>query len=281
MVYNAYVVVPLATWAVAQVAKFIIAAVRGDLNFRYLYASGGMPSVHSAVVASLATTAFILAGGGSFEFGVALILAAIVIYDSLGMRRAVGEQAMALNMVISSLNNGKVWVKNPDTRLREVSGHRPIEVVVGSLLGVLLAGLFGYQKLGYVGDFLQATPQKTEVYVYAAVFGVLLLGGLVQKFVLRRVYRKSRSVKQLANRVLLASVSVGAIGGVLAALEFEKASYAGWRVWMLTLLVLAALWAYSLFGFARREVIEGFHREKVEAHKRRWLPGGKKGGKKR
>jgi len=54
VVYNPYIVVPLATWAITQVAKFAIAAIKGRIDFRYLYASGGMPSVHSAVVSSLA-----------------------------------------------------------------------------------------------------------------------------------------------------------------------------------------------------------------------------------
>jgi len=53
---NRYLVVPLVVWAVAQFLKFIIAAFRGRVDFRYLYGSGGMPSVHAAVVTALAIT---------------------------------------------------------------------------------------------------------------------------------------------------------------------------------------------------------------------------------
>jgi acid phosphatase family membrane protein YuiD len=254
----------------------MVAAVRGDLNFRYLYASGGMPSVHSAVVTALATTALILSGGGSSIFGVTAVVAAIVIYDSLGMRRAVGEQAVALNMVISSLNSGKVWVQKPETKLNEVLGHRPFEVVVGGVMGIVLAGLFNYDKIGNVTDFMQATPRVREVVAYAAVFAVILVVGIAQRFVMKRRYRKSRTVKSLANRIMWASVTVAVIGGVLAGLQFEKASYAGWRVWTITVLVLAAFWAYSIFEYARDHVSKGLADETAAAKKSRWLPGSKK-----
>ncbi|QQR53093.1 divergent PAP2 family protein [bacterium] len=62
MDYNPFVIVPLATWAVAQVTKFTLSALKGDVNFRKLYASGGMPSVHAAVTTSLAVTALLIEG---------------------------------------------------------------------------------------------------------------------------------------------------------------------------------------------------------------------------
>lgn len=91
MAYNPYIIVPFATWAVAQISKFAIAAFRGRIDFRYLYASGGMPSVHSAVVCSLAMTALLVDGVGSHLFGFTAIFAAIVMYDSFGVRRSAGE----------------------------------------------------------------------------------------------------------------------------------------------------------------------------------------------
>src|SRR6266571_1039037 len=108
MLYNAYIIVPLATWVIAQVAKFMLAALRGRIDFRLLYASGGMPSVHSAIVTSLATTSFLIDGPTSHIFGLTVVVAAIVIYDSFGVRRSSGEQTVALNMLLRSLENGKV-----------------------------------------------------------------------------------------------------------------------------------------------------------------------------
>ncbi len=108
MAYNPYIVVPLATWAVSQVAKFAVAAFKGQVDFKYLYSSGGMPSVHSAVVCSLAMTALLVDGTSSHLFGFTLIFAAVVMYDSFGVRRSSGEQAAAINTmseIRSSWNN--------------------------------------------------------------------------------------------------------------------------------------------------------------------------------
>jgi uncharacterized protein len=83
--YNPYIIIPFASWAVAQIAKFAIAAFKGKIDFRYLYASGGMPSVHSAVVCSLAVTALLVDGVGSHLFGFTLIFAAVVIAIELSL----------------------------------------------------------------------------------------------------------------------------------------------------------------------------------------------------
>src|SRR4051812_44369194 len=125
MVYNPYIVVPFATWAVAQVSKFTLAALRGRIDFRYLYASGGMPSVHSAVVCSLATTALLVDGANSHMFGFAAIFAAIVMYDSFGVRRSSGEQAAAINMLTETMDRNRVKLAQPGLHLREILGHQP------------------------------------------------------------------------------------------------------------------------------------------------------------
>jgi acid phosphatase family membrane protein YuiD len=145
--FNPYLMVPLLVWAITQFMKFILAAFRGRLDFRYLYASGGMPSVHSAVVTSLATTAFLVDGPESPMFGLTVILAAIVMYDSFGVRRSSGEQAAAINLILDSLNQDQITLMHPQHRLREILGHKPMEVTIGALMGLILAGLFNVNRL--------------------------------------------------------------------------------------------------------------------------------------
>jgi acid phosphatase family membrane protein YuiD len=190
--YNPYIVVPLATWAVAQISKFAISAFRGKVDFRYLYASGGMPSVHSAVVCSLAVTTLLVDGYPSFQFGFAVIFAAIVMYDSFGVRRSAGEQAAAINMLIDSLDRNRVRLQEPDLHLREILGHQPREVTVGAALGIVLAGLFNYDKLGAFGSFMQAVPERRELLVYAALFAFIIVAGVITRIVLGLRYKKSR-----------------------------------------------------------------------------------------
>ncbi|MDB5178896.1 MAG: putative integral rane protein [Patescibacteria group bacterium] len=280
MVYNPYLVVPFATWAVAQVGKFALAALRGRVDFRYLYASGGMPSVHSAVVCSLATTALLVDGVGGHLFGFAAIFAVIVMYDSFGVRRSTGEQAVAINMLIESMNHSKVKLTEPGLRLREILGHQPREVSVGAVLGVVLACLFNYDRLGKFGEFLQAVPQKTELWAYLGVFGVMIVGGLVARLVLRARYRKSQVMKKLAKRIFTAAWSCGWLGLVSLVLVYEHASYFAWRVWPVAVIAAAVLWGVWLATASYRAVPATLAAEATEARKRKWLTWGRgKGGK--
>ena len=125
-------------WFIASVAKVIIILIREKrLDFRKLYASGGMPSSHSATVSALAIAVAKTDGLKSTNFAIAFILAFIVMYDASGVRRAAGEQARILNQLVNNLSEHKpVYLKK---NLKELIGHTPLEVIVGALLGILIA----------------------------------------------------------------------------------------------------------------------------------------------
>lgn len=276
MAYNAYIVVPFATWAVAQVAKFAIASMRGRIDFRYLYSSGGMPSVHSAVVSSLVVTALLVDGPSSPIFGLAAILAAIVMYDSFGVRRASGEQAAAINMLIESLDHSKIKLEQPALRLREVLGHQPVEVTVGAVVGVVLGGVFNYSHLTAQIAFLQTIPKGNELYIYGGIFAIMIVAGLVQRFVLRARYPKSPTMKKLTRRVLIAAETTGLVGLLVVLLEYERASYVSWRGWVLLVLVAGAAWGISLFVAFSKTVAPELTKEANTARKLKWLGGKRK-----
>jgi len=101
-----------------------------------LWRTGGMPSSHSAVVCSLAASAGIKEGFDSNIFVISLIFAMIVLRDALGVRRSAGIQAKALN------NLGKQTAQKIEIdfhSVKEIQGHTPPEVIVGSLLGIAIA----------------------------------------------------------------------------------------------------------------------------------------------
>ena len=88
-------------WLVAQVLKPIIhLIVSKKFVAERLVGSGGMPSSHSATVCSLVTAVCYEYGAGSFEFAISLILAIIVMYDAMGVRRETGIQAQLLNEML-------------------------------------------------------------------------------------------------------------------------------------------------------------------------------------
>ena len=270
--YNPYVVTPLATWAIAQVIKFALAAFKGRIDFKNLYASGGMPSVHSAVVCSLAVTAFLVDGVGSHLFGFTAIFAVIVMYDSLGVRRAAGEQAVALNLLIAEAGKNHSIGRKP---LREVLGHTPTEAVVGAALGILLACVFAYDRLGVLGTFIATAPKKPEYTVYAIAGIVLFVLGVILRLALPLAKKNSVAVKTLSKSLFSILSTSGLLTLLAVVLEYEQASYLAWRIWpLLSLGIGGVLILITGIRWARR-LPEELAIEAETARKSKWFAWGK------
>jgi len=262
VVYNPYIVVPIATWAVAQVSKFAIAAIKGDVDFRYLYASGGMPSVHASVVMSLATTSFLVDGPSSPIFGVVLVFALIVMYDSFGVRRSTGELAVAVNSLLDNLDRNRFKLDGPTPhRLREILGHQPREVGAGAITGIVLAGLFNYDRLGWLGTFLQTIPAKYELWSYMTFFGVMVVAGAITRWIFAKRYPKSKVMKRFRGHIFTASQTIGWLGLVTTVFVYEHASYLAWRLWPLLAVAGALIWAWWILTGSAREVPAGLAAE--------------------
>lgn len=134
---NRILVASFLAWAIAQLSKTIYELIRyRKLILSRMVSSGGMPSSHSALVMSLATATGRVVGITSAAFAISLVLAAIVMYDAAGVRRAVSIQARILNQMIDEAFEGKPFAEE---RLRELIGHTPTQVIVGGLLGVGVA----------------------------------------------------------------------------------------------------------------------------------------------
>ncbi|MCD6290397.1 MAG: divergent PAP2 family protein [Anaerolineae bacterium] len=129
--------VPIAAGTLVQIIKFLLFWARQRrLDFRVFVRAGGMPSSHAAIVTALATTIGIQEGTGSTIFALTCVMAGIVMYDATGVRRATGRQARVLNRIVEDLYRGQPVAEE---RLREFLGHTPFEVIVGALLGFLIA----------------------------------------------------------------------------------------------------------------------------------------------
>lgn len=127
---SAYLLAAIVAWVAAQGGKYAIQVVRGrsTSNYRQLYMSGGMPSAHSATTVAMVVVIGLTDGIDSGLFGLAALLAAIVMYDAVMVRHASGTQGIAIHAIIKE-QKSKVSVP------RIARGHLPIEVVVGALLG--------------------------------------------------------------------------------------------------------------------------------------------------
>ena len=122
------------------------------IDWSLLTSTGGMPSSHSAAVTALATGVALETGLDSAVFAVAAVFAIITMFDASGVRRQAGEQAIVLNQLVADFGRfaqeAKGWQNKPEQEkqkeLKELLGHKPIEVFFGGLTGVALTLLLHY-----------------------------------------------------------------------------------------------------------------------------------------
>ncbi|MFS0646630.1 divergent PAP2 family protein [Siminovitchia sp. 179-K 8D1 HS] len=122
------------------------------LDWSLLTSTGGMPSSHSAAVTALSTGIALETGLGSSLFAVSAVFAIIVMFDATGVRRQAGEHAIVLNQLVSDfqrfIEEAKEWPEKPEQEkreeLKELLGHKPVEVFFGGLTGIGLTLLLQY-----------------------------------------------------------------------------------------------------------------------------------------
>ena len=126
----------------AQVVKGILFILNGrrkkkrELVEILIWRTGGMPSSHAAVVCSLCTSIAFVEGIASNLFIFSFWFALVVLRDAMGVRRLAGLLAKALN------NLGKQTAEKTGIdfhAVKEIQGHKPLEVIVGGLLGIFIA----------------------------------------------------------------------------------------------------------------------------------------------
>ena len=138
MVSNRVFLSAFFSWFLAQFIKMIVDQFRGrsrssrDMVTTLMWKTGGMPSSHSSLVTGLATAIGVVHGTQSAEFTLSLFYGILIIRDAMGVRRAAGVQAQALNQLGQELSE-RFGIEFRS--VKKVSGHTPSEVFVGVLLG--------------------------------------------------------------------------------------------------------------------------------------------------
>ena len=131
-------------WVIAQIIK-IVTGLISERKFKWdrIFGDGGMPSGHSATVCALATLSGWTQGFDSAFFAISMILAIIVMNDAMGVRREAGKHAASIKELASAINSiftdnsGKVKTE----KLKLLIGHTPLQVIMGALLGIVVAVL--------------------------------------------------------------------------------------------------------------------------------------------
>ncbi|KAB7666475.1 divergent PAP2 family protein [Bacillus sp. B1-b2] len=152
LLHNFPLLASLAAILFAQFVKVPITFfVTKKIDWSLLTSNGGMPSSHSAAVTALSTGVALETGFDSPIFAVAAIFAIITMFDAAGVRWQAGEQAVVLNRLVEDFNKfiteAKGWQNKPEKEkrkeLKELLGHKPIEVFFGGLTGILLTLVLG------------------------------------------------------------------------------------------------------------------------------------------
>ncbi len=117
--------------ACAQLVKMLINLQQHkNLSWKDLIVTGGMPSSHSAFVASLAMSLFLVEGLSS-AFMISLVLAMVVIRDAFGVRLTVGKEGDVLKRLLQK-HRMKLDFKYS-------KGHTPLQAAAGTLFGIVVA----------------------------------------------------------------------------------------------------------------------------------------------
>lgn len=130
-------ILPIAVWFFIQGIKVLFFSIRHGWNIKNTLTHvgyGHMPSAHTGFVSSLVTSVGYYKGTDSGAFAIAVILAIMVVDDSIRLRMYIGDQGMYLNRLIEHLKLGK----EEFPKLKERMGHRISEVVAGGILGFVL-----------------------------------------------------------------------------------------------------------------------------------------------
>ena len=157
---NPTITVGLISFISAQIIKTGLYAIKQKtFNPERITGAGGMPSSHSALVVSVALYLLRLPdiGFSSPIFAMAMLILGIVIYDALSVRYNAGLHGKELNRLrrvidemddeISRLSgeeqkDEKLDEMSDRKEFKEFLGHKPIEVLAGALLGILIAMVF-------------------------------------------------------------------------------------------------------------------------------------------
>ena len=138
---NAVLAWGLAACGLAQFSKLLFELIfKQRWRPSVLIETGGMPSSHSALVTGTAAGIGLQLGFNDPVFALASTIAFIVMYDASGIRRSAGLTAAKVNQILKDNSNEL----SSETTLKESLGHTKIEVLIGSILGpiVALPGIF-------------------------------------------------------------------------------------------------------------------------------------------
>ena len=130
MLLNPPLVAAVAAMASSQLFKALKPLAKGRLpDLRKIVDYGGWPSSHTAFIAACALSVGVVEGFRSTLFALAGVVASILVYDILKMRRVVALDGREIDRLLARSSLARAEVPP------QFEGHSPAEVVGGLLWG--------------------------------------------------------------------------------------------------------------------------------------------------
>lgn len=116
-------------------------------HIQAIFMSGGFPSSHTATIFALATTVGLMEGFNSSYFMIVLVFALLFAYDAMNVRLYAGRNIKLTKKLIEDLQKTEaiqIDLEDPiySIKMKDVLGHKLIEVVAGGILGILIGALY-------------------------------------------------------------------------------------------------------------------------------------------
>lgn len=144
-------IISIFSMLLCQLLKFMISSIRMKKpQWRLLISTGGFPSSHSSLCVAMCITFGMfqwhdLDGKLDWSFAVAVIISVIVVHDAMGVRLEASKHAKILNNLAADMSEEekKELGYGKKGKLKEMLGHKGLEVVGGVILGIIV-GLIGF-----------------------------------------------------------------------------------------------------------------------------------------
>ena len=132
LITNRIFIAGILTYVITQFLKFVIYSIKTRRFLpKTLLAFGGMPSSHTSVAFALLTSIY-LSEGVSSLFVVMLFIVVIIIQDISVGRLHTQRNTQIINRLLNS-------IKSKQSPLKEFAAHTQLEILVGAVLGILIA----------------------------------------------------------------------------------------------------------------------------------------------
>ena len=126
------------SWIAVNLLKIIIYSIKQKkLDFSIALRTGNMPSSHTATIIGITAMIYFMEGLSNLFF-YAVFIAIFIMYDSISLRKQVGDQSVIMIELLRTRAFSNIARKY---KLKKYLGHRKLEVLVGIIVGIAVACL--------------------------------------------------------------------------------------------------------------------------------------------